>query len=57
MSSIAEVRVTTAEWNRLFDLAFGDYTEHHDDATHCLKADFIRILKASRDGHFTLERV
>lgn len=57
LSSVDQVRIAQAEYDRLFDLAFTDYTQSHDDATHALKADFVCILRASRDGYFALERI
>jgi hypothetical protein len=57
LSAVAEVRVSQAEYDRLFDLAFTDYTQTHDDATHALKSDFVGILRASSEGRFTLERI
>lgn len=57
LSSTDEVRISQAEYDRLFDLAFSDYTQSHDDATHSLKADFVCILRASHEGHLTLERI
>jgi len=57
LPSIAAVRVKEAEYTRLFALAFNEYTQHHDDATHSLKANFIRILRAEQEGHFPVERV
>lgn len=57
VSSIAVVRMEETEHTRLFALAFDEYTQHHDDATHSLKADFVRILQAEQEGHFHVEKV
>ena len=57
LSSVDAVRVKEAEYTRLFALAFNEYTQHHDDATHSLKADFVRILQAEQEGHFHVEKV
>jgi hypothetical protein len=57
LQCVREVRVALAEYDQLFALAFSDYTQPHDDATHSLKADFLRILRAERGGHFVLQRV
>lgn len=55
LSAVVVVRVSQTEYDRLFDLAFTDYTQAHDDATHALKSDFVSILRASSEDRFTLE--
>jgi len=55
--SIVTVRIRDAEYKRLVSLAFEEYTQSHGDATHSLKADFVRILRAENDGHYGVEKV
>ncbi len=57
LSAVVEVRVSQTEYDRLFDFAFTDYTQAHDDATHALKSDFVNILRASSEYRFTLKRM
>ena len=57
LATVDEVRLRETEFRRLFDLAFSDYTQKHDDATNALKTDFVTILRADREGRFRLEKV
>lgn len=55
LSSIACVRMAITEYKRMWDMAFGCFSKKYGDAERALAHDFVKVVKAAKNGTIQLE--